>query len=314
VIDKLHGLSHAQQAELHDWIAARLRAPAATGPRRLVLLVEHRGPADPEPELRHRDLVKLLRALPTVRLPSAATCGREEVGRFAREFFARYQRDAPVGCRFQVKDCELTEHAVARLQAAPWPGNWRQLQAAVEMAALTVALDKRKQVEAADLQLGYGESGLPLEVLFEMPLASAEEIFRRTYLLWKFRKWAGNLSWVAHEADFSKRGLLKTVKEIGLHDGDQIVLPQYEPWALCHPQRRRDELRLRLSLPSSAGWLKLLELRGEAVEPARELLLSLLRKHPATAVESALARQVRLEECDPTGLARAFARRGAPAT
>lgn len=314
VLDKLHGLSRPQQGELFKWIMARLQARSPAGPRRLVVLLEHRGPAYPETELRHRDLAKLLRAVPTVRLPSAATCGREEVRRFAQHFFQQYKRDAPAGCRFHVKDCELAEDALTRLQDEPWPGNWRQLQLTVEMAAFAVALDGREQVEATDLQLGYGEMGLPLEILFEMPLATAEEIFRRTYLLWKFRKWAGNLSWVAHEADFSKRGLLKTAKEIGLHDGDQIVLPHNEPWALCHPQRRRDELRIRISLPSAAGWLKLIEHRGGDLEAAREALLELLHRHAATAVESAVARQVRLDECDPARLLRSFERRRAPVT
>lgn len=310
VLDKLHGLSRQQQGELYRWISGRLRARSSTAPQHLVLLLEHRGPGYPEPELRDRDLAKLLRSVPTVRLPSALTCGREEIRRFAQHFFRQYQDDAPAGCRFHVRDCELTEEALARLEEEPWPGNWRQLQVTVEMAAFAVALDGRTRIEATDLQLGYGELGLPLEVLFEMPLASAEEIFRRTYLLWKFRKWAGNLSWVAHEADFSKRGLLKTAKEIGLHDGDQIVLPHNEPWGLCHPQRRRDDLRLHMGLPSAAGWLKLVAHRGGDVEAARETLLELLRRLPATTVESGLARQVRLDECDPARLVRSLERRG----
>lgn len=308
VVDKLHGLSNRHQRELRAWLQARLAGRTSGRPRRLILLLEHRELS--EPVLRDRELVKLLRAVPTVCLPGATTCGRDEVERFARHFLAKYQSEAPPGCRFQIGRCTLTPEAMAALRDEAWPGNWRQLQAVIEMAALGVAIDGREAIEASDLQLGYSEVNLPLEILFEMPLAAAEAIFRRTYLTWKFRKWAGNLSWVAQEVEFSKRGLLKTAKDVGLHDGNQIVWPHDEPWSLCDPQRAREEQRLRISLPSSAVWLRLAAQSGADVEAARDVLLELVERHPATMIEAALARQLRLDQCSPEELVHSCDRPG----
>lgn len=312
ILDKVHGMSGRQQLALHDWVRDRLHGGRAGRSPRLILLLRPEDPAHDASQPRSRELVKLLRSVPSIRLPGAPICGRDEVEQFARHFLARYQADAPTGCRFQVRRCRLTAEALELLRDEPWPGNWLQLQRVVEMAALGVAIDGREAIEPDDLPLGYSDVDLPLEILFEMPLASAEEVFRRTYLAWKFRKWAGNLSWVAHETNFSKRGLLKAAKDVGLHDGDQIVLPQYQPWPLAQPQRRREHLWLQVSLPSSSGWLKLIEHKRGDVEAARALLLNLLHGHAATTVEAALAKQVRRDECDPAALARALARSGAP--
>lgn len=312
VVDKLHGLSMRGQEDLRKWLADLVGAASPRRPRRAIVLLEHKGPSYHEPELRHDGLVKQLRSAPTIRLPSAVTCGRGEVELFAHKFLKKYQDDAPSGCRFQIGSVKLTDAALDLLREEPWPGNWRQLQAAIEMAALTVAIDGRDEIETTDLQLGYSEVNLPLEILFEMPLSAAEDIFGRAYLTWKFRKWAGNLSWIAHEAKFTKRGMLKKVKEMGLHDGEQIVWPQFEPWVLFNPQSQRDALRLGFSLPSSAGWLKLVAHSGGDAEAARTSLIELLTKYKASAVEDQLKVQVSRDECDPARLARALQRSGRP--
>jgi len=297
IIGHIEGLPVDEQRVLADLLRERKQ-----GHPSLVLLVEEPTLPPCEPQLIERNLMKTLRTMPYLSLPGVAQCGPTEIEEFAHHFLEKYKKESPPGGRFCVQNCEFSTRCLAAVCEAVWHGGWRQLRAAVEFAAFSVALDGRETIEETDLRAGFSESSLPLELLFEMPLAEAEEVFRRAYLMWKVRKWAGNMKWVADEVDFTRRGLLKAAKMSGIHDGEQVVLPAIERWQVSEPRYLREERRLRVSVPSSVMWLRECVRQGLDTEIARATLLELLDAHTAAKIERHVEWQIQRGRCDPVKL------------
>lgn len=314
VFDHLYGLSTRHQKDLGT-VLQRAATGSSTGPR-VVTLLRANEPHRQRIEIRDAGLLKVLSAAPTLRFPSAAICGPREVVRFAVQFLRQYQEDAPTGSRHDVKACTLSPAVLDVLAQEPWPGNWGQLRTVVESASIAVAADGRATIEVTDLQIGFSETHLPLELIYGLPLQQAEEQFRQAYLMAAMRRFAANLSHMASAMQFSKRGLLKAAHEVGMHDGEQLTPPRVPIWMLQDPRRAWEDDRLRVAVPSAFVWLERAAAGAGGQTAVRARMFALLEHHAAAAVEQALRNLLLVEKYTFKALEQALQvnRRGARTT
>ena len=89
-------------------------------------------------------------AFQTVHTPPLRT-HVEDVPELAAHFLGRFRREVP-----GVSARQVTERALGRLAAYPWPGNVREMKNVIERAAAAVAGDS---IEAEHLELRAGGEG-----------------------------------------------------------------------------------------------------------------------------------------------------------
>ncbi len=138
----------------------------------------------------------------------------ELVGRFAARYAAERRVPAP----------NVSDDALAALQAYDWPGNVRQLRNVIER---TIILAPGERVGSIDIDM------LPPEILSEQaqltpseavkaimgtPLREARETFEREYLRVQIRRFSGNISRTAHFIGMERSALHRKLKALGLGD------------------------------------------------------------------------------------------------
>jgi two-component system nitrogen regulation response regulator NtrX len=160
------------------------------------------------------DLYYRLNVVP-VHLPALSE-RREDVPALVRHFGARYAAEQRVDAP------DVSDDAMAALQAYDWPGNVRQLRNVIER---TIILAPGERIGCIELDM------LPPEILNEQaqlnpseavkaimgtPLREARETFEREYLKVQIRRFSGNISRTASFIGMERSALHRKLKALGL--------------------------------------------------------------------------------------------------
>jgi two-component system, NtrC family, nitrogen regulation response regulator NtrX len=162
------------------------------------------------------DLFYRLNVVP-VRIPPLRE-RREDIPEMVAYFLARFAAE-----RYMATP-DISEEAMAALQAHDWPGNVRQLRNIIER---TIILAPGDRVSCIDVDL------LPSEILENQtamggpsaavsimgsPLREARESFEREYLKIQIRRFSGNISRTASFIGMERSALHRKLKALGIGD------------------------------------------------------------------------------------------------
>jgi two-component system nitrogen regulation response regulator NtrX len=161
------------------------------------------------------DLFYRLNVVP-VSIPSLAD-RRDDVPALAEHFFTRYSMDQGIS------PPDISEEAMAALQAYDWPGNVRQLRNVVER---TIIMTPRERLEVVEPDMLPAEitggrlaaSGTGISAMMGVPLREARESFEREYLTIQIRRFSGNISKTASFIGMERSALHRKLKLLGMAD------------------------------------------------------------------------------------------------
>ena len=160
------------------------------------------------------DLFHRLSVVP-IRVPPLSE-RREDIPLLSHHFMQRMAGSTGLPAR------EITDDAMAVLQAKEWPGNVRELRNMIERLLIMVPGDAASPIRAemlpADLtatssaalrQAGNGE-------IMAMPLREAREQFEREYLMAQINRFGGNISRTASFVGMERSALHRKIKALGV--------------------------------------------------------------------------------------------------
>jgi len=160
------------------------------------------------------DLYHRLNVVP-VRVPSLAE-RRDDIPLLVAHFMKRLSAGSGLPMR------EVSDEAMAVLQAYNWPGNVRQLRNIVERL-LILATDDAAGVISADLlpsnfngTASPWAQGAKPDLIISLPLREAREIFEREYLLAQINRFGGNISRTASFIGMERSALHRKLKSLGV--------------------------------------------------------------------------------------------------
>ena len=160
------------------------------------------------------DLFYRLNVVP-VEIPSLAD-RRDDIPMLASHFFARYAAEQGL------EPPEVSEEALATLQAYDWPGNVRELRNVVERTVILSPRDQMNVIEPdmlpAEITEGGAKGGIGLSSLMGVPLREAREEFEREYLTIQIRRFSGNISKTANFIGMERSALHRKLKILGMTD------------------------------------------------------------------------------------------------
>ena len=162
------------------------------------------------------DLYYRLNVVP-VRLPPLRE-RREDIPELVNHFLARFAAER------RISTPELSQEAMAALQAHDWPGNVRQLRNIIERTLILTPGDRVGCIEVdllppeiIDSQGSAGMGGPSLAIMGS-PLREARESFEREYLKIQIRRFSGNISRTASFIGMERSALHRKLKALGLGD------------------------------------------------------------------------------------------------
>jgi two-component system, NtrC family, nitrogen regulation response regulator NtrX len=167
------------------------------------------------------DLYYRLNVVP-VRIPPLRE-RREDIPELANHFLTRFASER------RITPPNLSEEAVAALQAHDWPGNVRQLRNIIERTVILAPGDvscidvEQLPSEILDNQGATGISSATLTIMGS-PLREARESFEREYLKIQIRRFSGNISRTASFIGMERSALHRKLKALGIadkRDGDE---------------------------------------------------------------------------------------------
>jgi two-component system nitrogen regulation response regulator NtrX len=167
------------------------------------------------------DLFYRLNVVP-VRVP-ALRDRREDIPRLTR-FFLRQSAEAS-GMPLR----EISEDALAALQAYDWPGNVRQLRNVIDWLLIMAPGGSQDLVRADMLPpeiVSVAPTTLRLDhgvEIMGMPLRDARETFEREYLLAQVNRFGGNISRTASFVGMERSALHRKLKSLGVTQGERPV-------------------------------------------------------------------------------------------
>ena len=162
------------------------------------------------------DLYYRLNVVP-VRIPPLRE-RREDIPELVNHFLARFAAER------RIQTPELSQEAMAALQAHDWPGNVRQLRNIIERTLILTPGDRVGCIEVdllppeiIDSQGSAGMGGPSLAIMGS-PLREARESFEREYLKIQIRRFSGNISRTASFIGMERSALHRKLKALGLGD------------------------------------------------------------------------------------------------
>lgn len=168
-----------------------------------------------------QDLYYRLNVVP-IRMPSLRE-RREDIPELCRYFLKRSSEIAGLPVR------ELSEDAMAVLQAYHWPGNIRQLRNMMEWI-LIMAPGGAKQVIRADMlpaELFEGNAAIIKpdinSDIMTMALREARELFERQYLDAQIRRFGGNISKTSAFVGMERSALHRKLKLLGITSEEKLT-------------------------------------------------------------------------------------------
>jgi two-component system nitrogen regulation response regulator NtrX len=160
------------------------------------------------------DLFYRLNVVP-VSIPSLAE-RRDDIPALSEHFFTRYAAEQGIAAP------DISEEAIAALQAYDWPGNVRQLRNVVERTIILTPRERLVTIEADMLpnevtggRLGGGGG---FSAMMGAPLREARESFEREYLSIQIRRFSGNISKTASFIGMERSALHRKLKLLGMGD------------------------------------------------------------------------------------------------
>ena len=165
------------------------------------------------------DLFYRLNVVP-VRVP-ALRQRREDIPLLSRHFLRQSAEVSGMPIR------EISEDALAALQAYDWPGNVRQLRNVIDWLLIMAPGTQREIIRAEMLPPEIG-SVAPVTLhldrgveIMGMPLRDARETFEREYLLAQVNRFGGNISRTANFVGMERSALHRKLKSLGVTQGER---------------------------------------------------------------------------------------------
>ena len=171
---------------------------------------------DLEVEIREKrfreDLFYRLNVVPVVLPPLNQR--REDIPVLGEHYAARFAAEQ------RLHPPEISDEAMAALQACDWPGNVRQLRNVVERTIILAPKDNFARIEVEMLPpevLGNDDDiDQGVASLMGSPLREARESFEREYLKVQIRRFSGNISKTANFIGMERSALHRKLKILGL--------------------------------------------------------------------------------------------------
>ncbi|WP_417590511.1 sigma-54-dependent transcriptional regulator [Parasphingorhabdus sp.] len=158
------------------------------------------------------DLFYRLNVVPVVLPPLNQR--REDIPVLVEHYAARFAADQ------RLLPPEISDEAMAALQACDWPGNVRQLRNVIERTIILAPKDKFTKIEVDMLppEILGNDDDLDQSVasLMGSPLREARESFEREYLKVQIRRFSGNISKTANFIGMERSALHRKLKILGL--------------------------------------------------------------------------------------------------
>jgi two-component system nitrogen regulation response regulator NtrX len=161
------------------------------------------------------DLYYRLNVVP-VRVPPLRD-RREDIPELANHFLARFAAER------RLSTPNLSDEAMAALQAHDWPGNVRQLRNIIERTIILAPSDVSKidldllPPEVVESQGSLAISNATMSIMGS-PLREARESFEREYLKIQIRRFSGNISRTASFIGMERSALHRKLKALGIGD------------------------------------------------------------------------------------------------
>ncbi len=124
---------------------------------------------------------------------------------------------------------EVSEDALAALQAYDWPGNVRQLRNLVDWLLIMAPGGPSEPIRADMLPPEVGSSAPALlkldrgSEIMTLPLRDARELFERQYLEAQLLRFGGNISRTAGFVGMERSALHRKLKFLGVHAEDKVA-------------------------------------------------------------------------------------------
>ena len=148
---------------------------------------------------------------------------REDVPVLARLFMARSAEASGIPAR------EISEDAIAAMQAYEWPGNVRQLRNVVDWLLIMAPGGAGEAIRPEMLPPEIG-SATPAMLkldrsseIMTLPLREARELFERQYLEAQLLRFCGNISRTANFVGMERSALHRKLKFLGVHADDRAA-------------------------------------------------------------------------------------------
>ncbi|WP_435417564.1 sigma-54 dependent transcriptional regulator [Parerythrobacter aurantius] len=160
------------------------------------------------------DLFYRLNVVP-VSIPSLAE-RRDDIPALAEHFFTRYAAEQGI------QPPNISQEAMAALQAYDWPGNVRQLRNVVERTVILSPRERMVEIQPDmlpnEVTSGKLGGGTGISNLMGVPLREARENFEREYLGVQIRRFSGNISKTASFIGMERSALHRKLKILGMTD------------------------------------------------------------------------------------------------
>jgi two-component system nitrogen regulation response regulator NtrX len=146
---------------------------------------------------------------------------REDIPPLARHFMARSVETSGMSPR------ELTEDALAAMQAYEWPGNVRELRNLIDWLLIMAPGEGREPIRPDMLPPQVGAAApavLKLDrssEIMTLPLREARELFERQYLEAQLLRFGGNISRTAAFVGMERSALHRKLKFLGVNAEDR---------------------------------------------------------------------------------------------
>ncbi len=154
-----------------------------------------------------------------IRMPSLKD-RREDIPELCRYFLRRSAEIAGLSAR------ELSDEAMAMLQAYHWPGNVRQLRNMMEWL-LIMTSDSKDAIAASELPPEILTSNPVLARpetnadIMSMALREARELFEKQYLAAQIERFGGNISKTSAFVGMERSALHRKLKMLGINDAEE---------------------------------------------------------------------------------------------
>ncbi|HKC03326.1 MAG TPA: sigma-54 dependent transcriptional regulator [Sphingomicrobium sp.] len=162
------------------------------------------------------DLYYRLNVVP-VRIPPLRE-RREDIPEMVHYFLARFAAERHMATP------DMSDEAMAALQAHDWPGNVRQLRNIIERTIILAPGDRMTCIdvdllppETLENQNAMGGSTAAVAIMGS-PLREARESFEREYLKIQIRRFSGNISRTASFIGMERSALHRKLKALGIGD------------------------------------------------------------------------------------------------
>lgn len=146
---------------------------------------------------------------------------REDIPELIRYFTARAAESAGLPPR------EITDDAIATLQAYEWPGNVRQLRNVIDWILIMAPGGFDEPVNADMLPPDVGSiaptvsAGEGASEMMSLPLREARGIFERRYLEAQVMRFGGNISRTASFVGMERSALHRKLRSLGINASDR---------------------------------------------------------------------------------------------